>query len=69
MTMQIVIWCLQYDYTKRPSMSMVVKAIEGVLDVEKDLDYNFKPQTIPAIPNISFVDSTHLLPLVLSNPR
>ncbi|PHT43647.1 hypothetical protein CQW23_17672 [Capsicum baccatum] len=68
-TMQIAAWCLQSDYTKRPSMSMVVKAMEGVLDVEKDLDYSFKPQTIPAIPNISFADSTPLLPSVLSGPR
>ncbi|PHT35678.1 G-type lectin S-receptor-like serine/threonine-protein kinase SD2-5 [Capsicum baccatum] len=68
-TMKIVAWCLQSDYTKRPSMSMVVKAMKGVLDVEKDLDYNFKPQTIPAIPNISFADSTHLLPSVLSGSR
>ncbi|PHU12544.1 hypothetical protein BC332_19474 [Capsicum chinense] len=68
-TMQIAAWCLQSDYTKRPSMSMVVKAMEGVLDVEKDLDYSFKPQTIPAIPNISFADSTPLLPSLLSDIR
>ncbi|KAF3678926.1 hypothetical protein FXO38_03007 [Capsicum annuum] len=42
-TMQIVAWCLQSDYTMRPSMSMVVKTMEGVLDVEKDLDYSFNP--------------------------
>ncbi|KAM3302023.1 hypothetical protein P3S67_016525 [Capsicum chacoense] len=68
-TMQIAAWCLQSDYTKRPSMSMVVKVMEGALDVEKDLDYNFKPQTIHAIPNISFADSTTLLPSVLSDIR
>ncbi|CAN4104473.1 unnamed protein product [Withania somnifera] len=67
--MQIAAWCLQSDYTKRPSMSMVVKAMEGVLDVEKDLDYSFKPQTVNGIPNISFADSTPLLPSVLSGPR
>ncbi|KAF3671083.1 hypothetical protein FXO38_05245 [Capsicum annuum] len=27
-TMKIAAWCLQSDYTKRPSMSMVVKAME-----------------------------------------
>ncbi|KAM3302021.1 hypothetical protein P3S67_016523 [Capsicum chacoense] len=68
-TMQIVVWCLQSDYMKRPSMSMVVKAMEGVLDVDKDLDHNFKLQTVNGIPNINFVDSTPLLPLVLSGPR
>ncbi|PHT76816.1 hypothetical protein T459_20338 [Capsicum annuum] len=41
--MQIAAWFLQSDYTKRLSISKVVKAMKGVLDVEKDLDYNFKP--------------------------
>ncbi|KAK4369046.1 hypothetical protein RND71_012838 [Anisodus tanguticus] len=68
-TMQIAAWCLQSDYTKRPSMSMVVKAMEGVLDVEKDLDYSFKPQNVNGIPNINFADSTPLLPSLLSGPR
>ncbi|CAH1440775.1 unnamed protein product [Lactuca virosa] len=39
--MKVVSWCLQIDYTKRPSMSSVVKVIEGVMDVESNLDYNF----------------------------
>ncbi|KAJ8532195.1 hypothetical protein K7X08_012118 [Anisodus acutangulus] len=64
-TMQIAAWCLQSDYTKRPSMSMVVKAMEGVLDVDKDLDYS-KPQTVNGF---NFADSTPLLPSVLSCPR
>nr|AEI84329.1 lectin-domain receptor-like kinase [Nicotiana attenuata] len=68
-TMQIAAWCLQRDYTKRPSMSMVVKAMEGVLDVEKSLDYSFNPQTVSVIPNITFAHSTPLLPSVLSGPR
>ncbi|PHT56798.1 hypothetical protein CQW23_05284 [Capsicum baccatum] len=68
-TMQIVVWCLQSDYTKRPSISMVIKAMEGVLDVEGDLDCSFKPQIIFAIPNINFVDSTPLVPSVLLDPR
>ncbi|KAM3302009.1 hypothetical protein P3S67_016511 [Capsicum chacoense] len=67
--MQISAWCLQSDHTKRPSMSMVVKSMEGVLDVEKDLDYSFRPQIVNGIPNISFVDSTPLVPSVLSGPR
>ncbi|KAK7859707.1 hypothetical protein CFP56_004842, partial [Quercus suber] len=39
--MRVVVWCLQNDFTKRPSMSMVVKVFEGVLNVELDLDYFF----------------------------
>jgi len=26
-------WCLQNDFTRRPSMSMVVKVLEGVVNV------------------------------------
>ncbi|KAF3951896.1 hypothetical protein CMV_022499 [Castanea mollissima] len=32
--MMVANWCLQFDFTKRPSMSMVVKVLEGVVDVE-----------------------------------
>ncbi|XP_059292150.1 G-type lectin S-receptor-like serine/threonine-protein kinase SD2-5, partial [Lycium ferocissimum] len=69
-TMQIAAWCLQGDYAKRPSMSMVVKAMEGVLEVEKNLDYSFlKPQMVSKLPNITHANSTPLLPSVLSGPR
>ncbi|KAI8008378.1 G-type lectin S-receptor-like serine/threonine-protein kinase SD2-5 [Camellia lanceoleosa] len=39
--MRVAVWCLQSDFSKRPSMSMVVKVLEGSVDVEKNLDYNF----------------------------
>ena len=39
--MRVAAWCLQNDFTKRPSMSMVVKVFEGVVNVESDLDYFF----------------------------
>ncbi|KAL0406455.1 UNVERIFIED_CONTAM: G-type lectin S-receptor-like serine/threonine-protein kinase SD2-5 [Sesamum latifolium] len=35
--MQIAAWCLQSDYANRPSMSMVVKVLEGVKDVHRIL--------------------------------
>ncbi|EEF36480.1 serine-threonine protein kinase, plant-type, putative [Ricinus communis] len=38
--MRLAAWCLQRDHTRRPSMSMVVKVLEGVAEVEDDLDYN-----------------------------
>ncbi|MFS7993740.1 putative protein kinase RLK-Pelle-SD-2b family [Helianthus anomalus] len=31
---KVASWCLQYDYTKRPSMSTVVKVLEGIMKVE-----------------------------------
>ncbi|KAH0653821.1 hypothetical protein KY289_031499 [Solanum tuberosum] len=39
--MSIAAWCLQGDFTKRPSMSLVVKALEGLVSVETNLDYDF----------------------------
>eukprot|EP00268_Persea_americana_P013290 TRINITY_DN15790_c0_g1_i11.p1 TRINITY_DN15790_c0_g1~~TRINITY_DN15790_c0_g1_i11.p1 ORF type:complete len:809 (-),score=132.88 TRINITY_DN15790_c0_g1_i11:133-2559(-) len=35
------VWCLQSDFTRRPSMSVVVKVLEGALDMESILDYSF----------------------------
>ncbi|PHT43600.1 hypothetical protein CQW23_17625 [Capsicum baccatum] len=39
--LSIAAWCLQGDFTKRPSMSLVVKALEGLVSVETILDYDF----------------------------
>ncbi|KAJ0678030.1 putative protein kinase RLK-Pelle-SD-2b family [Helianthus annuus] len=67
---KVASWCLQYDYTKRPSMSTVVKVLEGVMKVESRLDYNF---TDPRMQNTALVehekDMTPLMASVLSGPR
>ncbi|KAF8391191.1 hypothetical protein HHK36_023493 [Tetracentron sinense] len=74
-TMKIAAWCLQSDFAKRPSMSVVVKVLEGVMDVEPNLDYNFStppPRQIAAIIACKEADlgiSAPLSPLVLSGPR
>lgn len=39
--MKVASWCLQTDFTRRPSMSSVVNVLEGVMNVESNLDYNF----------------------------
>ncbi|KAK4714477.1 hypothetical protein R3W88_020384 [Solanum pinnatisectum] len=39
--MKIAAWCLQSDYTKRPSMSLVVQVLQGLVAAETDLDYSF----------------------------
>ncbi|KAL5707447.1 hypothetical protein ACHQM5_018349 [Ranunculus cassubicifolius] len=71
--MMIAVWCLQSDFTKRPSMSVVVKVLEGVMEVEPDLDYSFS--TTKTSVNINpmreayYGTSTPLLPSVLSGPR
>ncbi|OEL28693.1 G-type lectin S-receptor-like serine/threonine-protein kinase [Dichanthelium oligosanthes] len=36
--MKLALWCLQVDTSRRPSMSMVVKVLEGTMGVETDLD-------------------------------
>ncbi|KAG0462918.1 hypothetical protein HPP92_021394 [Vanilla planifolia] len=38
--MRIAIWCLQSDTSRRPSMSMVVKALEGSSDMDFNLGYD-----------------------------
>ncbi|KAH6764105.1 hypothetical protein C2S51_015354 [Perilla frutescens var. frutescens] len=70
--MQISAWCLQSGYEKRPSMSMVIKVLEGVMDVPRDIDYNLLiPQYLGGarIPQVSSQDVTPLLPSLLSTPR
>ncbi|XP_010242119.1 PREDICTED: G-type lectin S-receptor-like serine/threonine-protein kinase SD2-5 [Nelumbo nucifera] len=71
--MRIAAWCLQSDFTKRPSMSVVVKVLEGVMNIEPDLDYNFSIPTLAAATvahkEVDFGGSTPLLPSVLSGPR
>ncbi|KAM3270915.1 hypothetical protein P3S67_029117 [Capsicum chacoense] len=39
--MSIAAWCLQGDFTKRTSISLVVKALEGLVSVETNLYYDF----------------------------
>ncbi|XP_078159115.1 G-type lectin S-receptor-like serine/threonine-protein kinase SD2-5 [Carex rostrata] len=68
--MKLAMWCLQWDSTRRPSMLIVVKVLEGSMEVETSLDYNFV-SSIPMIASIpSIVDQSDPLPTsVLSGPR
>ncbi|PIA33891.1 hypothetical protein AQUCO_03900030v1 [Aquilegia coerulea] len=64
------ILCLQTDSTIRPSMSMVVNILEGLMDIETISDYSFL--TWAAMENPRRVDaagSTPPLPITLSEPR
>ncbi|ESR61271.1 hypothetical protein CICLE_v10014464mg [Citrus x clementina] len=38
--MKVAAWCLESDFVKRPSMSMVVKVLEDVTEFEHNLHYN-----------------------------
>ncbi|KAH0653784.1 hypothetical protein KY289_031462 [Solanum tuberosum] len=68
--MSIAAWCLQGDFNKRPSISLVVKALEGLVSVETNLDYNFT--ILPEVEdcNQQREDTISLiLPSNLSGPR
>ncbi|KAK3405160.1 hypothetical protein EUGRSUZ_K01410 [Eucalyptus grandis] len=57
--MRLAAWCLQVDFTKRPSLSMAIKVLEGVMEVPGDLDYNFSYLTLTN--GISFLHNMILL--------
>ncbi|KAK2632404.1 hypothetical protein EUGRSUZ_L01596 [Eucalyptus grandis] len=73
--MSIVAWCLQGDYTKRPSTSMVIKVLEGVMEVPRDLDYDFTARASTggearfSRMDVEFNDASALLPSILNGPR
>ncbi|XP_075653823.1 G-type lectin S-receptor-like serine/threonine-protein kinase SD2-5 [Castanea sativa] len=73
--MRVAAWCLQNDFTKRPSMSMVVKVLEGAMNIEFDLDcfiLNLPLTNMRAgvdDQEVHVVVATPLLPSVLSGPR
>lgn len=64
--MKIAAWCLQDDYSKRPSMSAVVKCLEGLVSIDS-LSYSF---SVPSSHSEHIVDEvTQLSALQLSGPR
>ncbi|KAF2302971.1 hypothetical protein GH714_012158 [Hevea brasiliensis] len=69
--MKVAIWCLQSNYTRRPSMSKVVKVLEGNMDVEADLDYSIHNATTTAAIRKAAEQATTapLSPFILSGPR
>ena len=73
--MRVAAWCLQNDFTKRPSMSIVVKVLEGAVNVESNLDDFFLnpplPNTRAGVHNqeVHVATTTQLLPSILSGPR
>lgn len=64
--MKIAAWCLQDDYRKRPSMSTVVKCLEGLVSIDSS-SYSF---SVPSSHSEQIVDEvTQLSALQLSGPR
>ncbi|GJN38045.1 hypothetical protein PR202_gb27053 [Eleusine coracana subsp. coracana] len=65
--MKLAMWCLQIDCNKRPRMSVVVQVLEGTIQVETNIDYNFVA-TVPA--NLGRTGSSAPpVALELSGPR
>ncbi|TXG47674.1 hypothetical protein EZV62_026968 [Acer yangbiense] len=62
--MRVAVWCLQNDYNRRPSMSTVVKVLEGTMEFEASLT------AITREADEQFGNTTSaLLPSILSGPR
>jgi hypothetical protein len=68
--MELAMWCLQTDCNRRPSMSDSIKVLEGTMEVEASLHYNFA-SSIPMITSVANnVDqSVPLIASALSGPR
>ncbi|TXG47679.1 hypothetical protein EZV62_026973 [Acer yangbiense] len=61
--MRVAVWCLQNDYNRRPSMSTVVKVLEGTMEFEASL------RAITREAEEQFGNTTSaLLPSILSGP-
>ncbi|CAL5343082.1 unnamed protein product [Camellia sinensis] len=73
--LRVAMWCLQSDFSRRPSMSVVVKVLEGSVDVQSNLDYNFttpvapRPITVAGHQEDAIGAATPLFATTLSGPR
>ncbi|KAI0487933.1 hypothetical protein KFK09_027756 [Dendrobium nobile] len=68
--MRLAMWCLQTNSCKRPSMSTVVKVLEGNLSMETNLDYSFfASATLNANDDVCIAISSELNASHLSGPR
>ncbi|KAI8031192.1 G-type lectin S-receptor-like serine/threonine-protein kinase SD2-5 [Camellia lanceoleosa] len=72
--MRVVVWCLQSNFSRRPSMSVLVKVLEGSTDVQSNLDYNFTTPVAPRPITVAghqgdVIGTTTLFASALSGPR
>ncbi|KAL5989759.1 hypothetical protein ACLOJK_010653 [Asimina triloba] len=67
---KLAAWCLQDDHTRRPQMSVVVKVLEGAMEIEPSISYRFcnAMARSPAI-NVAAADSEPPQASALSGPR
>ncbi|KAK8612086.1 hypothetical protein V6N13_092205 [Hibiscus sabdariffa] len=68
--MKVAAWCLQTEYAKRPSMSAVIKLLEGSVDVVIDVFGNLNEDFLNGLaPEAAETLSSIVLPSLLSGPR
>ncbi|GLU07082.1 hypothetical protein SLE2022_240560 [Rubroshorea leprosula] len=72
--MKVAAWCLQSDYARRPSMSIVVKFLEGKMADENEYDFSNPPapsevETLGHQMDAAAVTASTLIPSILSGPR
>ncbi|KAK8674772.1 hypothetical protein V6N13_032875 [Hibiscus sabdariffa] len=68
--MKAAAWCLQTEYAKRPSMSTVIKLLEGSADVVIDVVGNMNEDFLNGLaPEAAETSSSIVLPSMLSGPR
>ncbi|KAG5246732.1 proline-rich receptor protein kinase [Salix suchowensis] len=66
---KVAAWCLQDDPERRPLMSTVLKVLEGVMEVDSNLDYRFSHAMISSPAGNHHSSSAPPQASVLSNPR
>ncbi|KAJ6925491.1 hypothetical protein NC651_010008 [Populus alba x Populus x berolinensis] len=66
---KVAAWCLQDDPERRPLMSTVLKVLEGVMEVDPNINYRFSHSMIASPPGNNHISSTPPPASVLSNPR
>ncbi|EEC76991.1 hypothetical protein OsI_15300 [Oryza sativa Indica Group] len=68
--LKLAMWCLQNESSRRPSMSMVVKVMEGAVSVENCLDYSFvNPNSVISAQDNPSTYSAPPSASILSGPR
>ncbi|GLT42712.1 hypothetical protein SLA2020_166980 [Shorea laevis] len=72
--MKVAAWSLQIEYAKRPSMSMVVKFLEGKMDNENEYDFSNPPappevETFGHQMDAAAATASSIIPSILSGPR
>ncbi|GLT42715.1 hypothetical protein SLA2020_167010 [Shorea laevis] len=72
--MKVAAWCLQGEYAKRPSMSIMVKFLEGKMDDENEYDFSNPPpsaevETHGHQMDAAAITASPLIPSILSGPR